>query len=46
MFGITTPPSRQNTNGLTQNKREEIRGASHSSTYDASGAERMKMEYL
>ncbi|MEN9604334.1 MAG: hypothetical protein RJB39_19 [Candidatus Parcubacteria bacterium] len=49
MFGITTPPSRQNnnsTNRITQNKLEEIRGASHSGTYDAGGAQRMEMEYL
>ncbi len=46
MFGITTPPSRQNPNHGTQNKREEIRSGSHSGTYDASGSDRMKMEYL
>lgn len=46
MFGITTPPARSNTNRNSQHALEEVRAASHSGTYDAGGAERMKMEYL
>ncbi len=47
MFGITTPPSRSNsTNRNTQNKLEEVRGSSHSGSYDAGGTAHMEMEYL
>ncbi len=48
MFGITPQPTRTTSTGgrIAQNKLEEIRRSGTSSTFDAGGAERMKMEYL
>lgn len=46
MFGLTSQPQRNSSGRITSNPHEDIRRGGSSSTYDASAAERMKMEYL
>lgn len=46
MFGITPQPQKTTNGRVTTNPHEDVRHGASSTTFDASAAERMKMEYL